>query len=127
MKMNEANALIRDAKATERKMGTTFYKVVVDPNTGERTVQPVWQHGMPGSFGSNGFGADETISILTGIGSIGALYKALELNEKSKIGGRKRKEKQRNQAIVLGLISMVGFGSLMPLTYQLNGTKTNGA
>ena len=82
---------------------------------------------MPGSFGSKGFGADETISILTGIGSIGALYKALELNEKSKIGGRKRNEKQRNQAIALGLISMVGFGSLMPLTYQLNGTKTNGA
>lgn len=113
MRKMEANAMIRDAKRTSRKMGATLYSEVVDPTTGERTIAERWHHGIPASF--TGPSTENAIATLTGVLSVASLYGAAHYNQMSKIGNKQDNKRQRRTAITMGMLSGLGFMSLLPV------------
>jgi len=115
MRKMEANALIRDAKRTSRKMGATLYSEVVDPTTGERMIVERWHHGIPASFA--GPSTENAIATITAVGSLAGLYGAATLNERSKWGNEKRNRNQKAGAIVLASISSFGILTLLPIKF----------
>lgn len=126
MKLRHAKEKIRQAKRTERKMGTTFYKVVTDTNTGDRKIVPVYQHGMPASF-AGPFNLPDTIAVLTGIASTAALFYSGIQMHKSKIGNEKINKDQRKNSVILGMAGLAGMVSLMPMGINVTGSSSGGS
>lgn len=118
MKLRHAKEKIRQAKRTERKMGTTFYKVVTDTNTGDRKIVPVYQHGMPSSFESF-FTLPDTLAMLTGVASTLALFHSGKTMQKAMVGNEKVNRKQKRNATLYGLAGVAGLISLAPMSIQI--------
>jgi len=118
MNLNESRQLVRDARRTSRKMGGTFYTEVIDPNTGERTIKPRWHHGIPATFGVAT--TENAIATMFAAGSTYLLYKAADLNAKSKIGNKKDNATQKKNAMIAGFFGVAGFATLLPWRIKVN-------
>lgn len=117
MNLNESRQLVRDAKRTSRKMGGTFYTEVIDPNTGERTIKARWHHGIPAPGFPLQFGLASTetaIATMVAAGSTYFLYKAADLNSRSKIGNAIDNADQKKLAMMSGALGFAGFATLFP-------------
>jgi len=123
MKLNESRALVRDAKRTSRALGGTLYREVVDPNTGERTIKPVWHHGIPATFGVAS--TENAIASLTGAAGVVLLYISAKNKVKSAYGEKKKRDANIKTALWTGGISAVCFASLLP--WRLPAPQGTGA
>jgi hypothetical protein len=93
-------------------MGGTFYTEVIDPNTGERTIKPRWHHGIPATFGVAT--TENAIATMFAAGSTYLLYKAADLNARSKFGNKTDNAKQKKLAMIAGGFAATGFATLLP-------------
>ncbi|MBT93230.1 MAG: hypothetical protein CMA60_00180 [Euryarchaeota archaeon] len=124
MRKNDAKALVNDAKRTSRKLGLTLYREQTDPNTGDRIIVERWQHGIPASFA--GPSIENAIATVTGLGSVALVYASLNELQKSKTGPNTTKEqkdlneKQARNSIILAVVAAAGFGSLLPVKFNLD-------
>ena len=122
MKLRHAKDRIREAKRIERKLGSTFYKVVTDTNTGDRKIVPVYQHGMPSSFESF-FSLPDTVAMLTGVASTLALFHSGKTMQKALVGNEKINKKQKRNATLLGLTGVAGLISLSPMSVRIGSSN----
>ena len=122
MNLRQATEKIREAKRIERKLGTTFYKVVTDTNTGDRKIVPVYQHGMPSSFESF-FSLPDTGAMLTGVASTLALFHSGKTMQKAMVGNEKINRKQKRNATLLGLTGVAGLISLSPMSVRIGSSN----
>ena len=122
MNLRQATEKIREAKRIERKLGTTFYKVVTDTNTGDRKIVPVYQHGMPSSFESF-FSLPDTVAMLTGVASTLALFHSGKTMQKAMVGNEKINRKQKRNATLLGLTGVAGLISLSPMSVRIGSSN----
>ena len=122
MNLRHATEKIRQAKRIERKLGTTFYKVVTDTNTGDRKIVPVYQHGMPSSFESF-FSLPDTVAMLTGVASTLALFHSGKTMQKAMVGNEKINRKQKRNATLLGLTGVAGLISLSPMSVRIGSSN----
>lgn len=123
VRLKEAKEKITEAKRLERKLGTTFYKVVTDTTTGDRKIVPVYQHGMPASFGSI-FTVPDTLAMLVGAASTLAIFQSGKTFQKALVGKESVNKKQKRYAAAMGLTGLAGFFSLAPLSIRVGATST---
>ena len=122
MNLRHTTEKIRQAKRIERKLGTTFYKVVTDTNTGDRRIVPGYQHGMPSSFESF-FSLPDTVAMLTGVASTLALFHSGKTMQKALVGNEKINKKQKRNATLLGLTGVAGLISLSPMSVRIGSSN----
>lgn len=125
--MNEATAILKEARGVERGMGTSFYRPVKNTATGNNLMEHVLTIGMPGPDTGWPVSTNNAIASL-GIGALGTTSLALAFTnfEKSQSGGEEANKTQRSRALKQLVFSGICFAILSPQTvpWPLGGGQT---